>query len=133
MPGIFKSYRSTVTPWEPRNWISSLRLLVDNLTGAPIGIESPNANGPDGIFVPVDVTAAQIASPPAAMVLDLNATYRLNVPPYSRYISDGTQLVPIGASETAVIVPAGFNQIYLAPLTISLGQELVVQGGVHVQ
>jgi len=94
----FKSFRSTVSPWEPRNWLASLRLLVDNNTGAPIGIESPNAGGPDGIWTPVDLTAAQIASPTAAMLADLNATYRLNVAPYTRYQSTGTALVEAGGA-----------------------------------
>lgn len=45
---------------------------------------------------PVILTAAQIASPTAAMLADLSATYRLNVAPYTRYYSDGTGLVAGG-------------------------------------
>lgn len=114
MPGIFKSFRSTVTPWEPRFWISTLRLLVDNVTGAPVGIESPNASGPDGIWAPVDLTAAQIASPTAAMLADLNATYRLNVAPYTRYQSSGTALVEAGgASPDGSTLPGSVLQTVL--------------------
>ena len=95
---LFKSFRSTVTPFLPSAWIPGLKLLVDPGTGAPVGIQSQNANGPDGIWTPIDLTAAQIAAPTAAMLADLNATYRLNVAPYTRYISDGTQLVLAGGA-----------------------------------
>jgi hypothetical protein len=94
---IFPSFRSTVTPFVPRNWPANLKLLVDPVTGAPAGIESPNANGPHGIWTPVDLTAGQIASPSTAMIADLNATYRLNVAPYTRYQSDGTTLQAVTA------------------------------------
>ena len=90
---IFRSFRSTVTPFLSRKWPNNLKLLVDPITGAPTGIESVNANGPHGIWTPVDLTAAQIASPTAEMIADLNATYRLNVSPYTRYHSDGNTLV----------------------------------------
>ncbi len=123
MPGIFKSFRSTATPWEPRNWISTLRLLVDNLTGAPVGIESPNAGGPDGIWVPVDLTAAQIAAPSALMIADLNATYRLNVAPYTRYQSNGSSLVELAAAG-----PDGTNMPGAVLQTVPPGAALQVIG-----
>lgn len=94
---IFRSFRSTASPFLSRQWPANLKLLVDPVTGAPTGIESPNANGPDGIWTPVDLTAAQIASPTALMIADLNATYRLNVAPYTRYQSDGTTLQAVTA------------------------------------
>lgn len=122
---IFKSFRSTVTPFLPTAWLPSLRLLVDPGTGAPVGIQSQNANGPDGIWTPVDLTAAQIASPTAAMLADLNATYRLNESPYTRYFSDGTQLVAIGDEPAAdgstfpgtvlQTVPAGTPELLIGP------------------
>lgn len=95
---LFKSFYSTVSPFRPTAWVPSLRLLVDPGTGAPVGIQSQNANGPDGIWTPIDLTAAQIAAPTAGMLADLNATYRLNVAPYTRYQSDGEFLVPLGRS-----------------------------------
>lgn len=101
MPGFnFRSFRSTFTQLVPRSWTQPVRLLVDAVTGAPAGIENWNANGPDGMFVPIDLTAAQIASPTAAMLADINATYRLNVAPYTRYQSDGTGLQPLAAAST---------------------------------
>jgi hypothetical protein len=87
---LFKSFRSSVTPFIATGWTSALKLLVDPQTGAPVGIQSQNANGPDGIWTPIDLTAAQIAAPTALMLADLNATYRLSVAPYTRYQSDGT-------------------------------------------
>lgn len=69
-----------------------LHTLDDPVTGAPVGIESPSGNGAQGIWAPVDLTAAQIASPTAEILADLNATYRLNVAPYTRYQSDGSAL-----------------------------------------
>lgn len=93
---IFRSFRSTVAPFAPRRIPNDLRLLVDPVTGSPVGIQSPNANGADGIWTPVDLTAAQIAVPTADMIADLNAVYRLNVAPYTRYQSNGTTLVAAG-------------------------------------
>ena len=90
---IFKSFQSTVTPLHSRRVPRDWNLLADPNTGAPAGIQNPNANGADGIWTPIDLTAAQIASPDAEMLADLNAVYRLNVAPYTRYISNGTALV----------------------------------------
>ena len=116
--GLFKSFRSTVSPWVPETWRTTLRLLVDAGTGAPVGIESPNGSGPDGIFTPVDLTAAQIASPTAAMIADLNATYRLNVAPYTRYRSTGSALViESGADSVAANGLTGAGPIYDAHFT----------------
>jgi hypothetical protein len=146
MPGIFKSFKSTVTPFIPGEWRSSFRLLTDALTGAPVGIESPNANGPDGVFVPIDLTAAQIGSPSAAMVADLNATYRLNVAPYTRYQSNGTALVqlaeltdefnsilqtvpPLNPPQT--IGPYSYADIW-APFTVQSANGVIVQGKLTV-
>lgn len=101
----FKSFVSTVAPWFPKSWSAPLQLLVDAQTGAPIGIQNKNAVGPDGIWVPVQLTAAQIADPTSAMIADLTATYCLNVAPYTRYQSDGTTLVAIAAGAS----PDGTN------------------------
>jgi hypothetical protein len=92
---IFGAFRSTVTPLIPSGWFPRLRLLVDPTTGAPAGVLNPNDSGADGVWTPIDVTAAQVASPSAAMLADLNATFRLSVAPYSRYYSTGTALVGI--------------------------------------
>lgn len=115
---LFKSFRSTVTPFIPAAWIPALKLLVDPGTGAPVGIQSQNASGPDGIWTPVDLTAAQIAAPTAAMLADLNATYRLSVPPYTRYHSDGDELIPMTEGAGGVFIPDGVNDQLYSPLTV---------------
>ena len=129
----FKAFMSTVTPFGHRLTKPSDRWLSDPQTGAIVGIECPTANGPDARFVPVDITAAQLANPTAAMIADIDATFRLNVPPYPRYQSDGSQLVALGAGETEVIIPQWQNVIFYAPLTVKAPNELIVQGQVRVQ
>lgn len=130
---IFKAFRSTVTPPNERRLTDMDRIHVDPVTGAPIGMSNSSANGPAARWTPVDITVAQLNAPTAAMIADLDATYRINVPPYTRYQSDGSQLVSSGGSESEVIVPPGFNQILYAPLTIATPQELLVQGQVRVE
>lgn len=128
---IFQAFRSTITPFVERYMRSTDRWLADPTTGAIIGVESPVAAGPHARFTPVDVTAAQVLNPPAAMVADLDATFRLNVPPYTRYYSDGAELVAVGGS-SETIIPPGFSQLFYSPLTISPPQVLVVQGTARV-
>jgi hypothetical protein len=129
---LFKSFRSTVTPFIPRNWFPALRLLVDPTTGAPTGIQNPNDNGADGIWTPIDLTAAQVASPAPAMLADINAVYRLNVAPYTRYYSTGALLVAF--SGLTVQGPSGLNGniIVYSPLVVSDPAGLVVEGTIHV-
>lgn len=148
---IFQTFRSTVQPWVTRNWFSPIRLLVDYNTGSPVGIESPNANGPHGIWTPTDLTLAQIEAPSAAMLADLNATYRLNIAPYTRYQSTGTALVPIAGTsavdgttyEGAVMQTVPSNSPLLtvgvdsylnvySPWTIQNAPGVSVQGSVYV-
>lgn len=85
----FKAWLSTVNPFQPRGSLLPVRLLLDPITGAPTGIQNPNANGADGIWTPIDITAEQVDEPPAGMLADINATYRLNVAPFTRYRSNG--------------------------------------------
>ena len=129
---VFKAFQSTVTRFFDRMITSSDRWLVDPTTGAVVGVQNQHSNGPDARFVPVDITLAQLNNPTAAMLADLDATYRLNAPPYPRFFSDGAQLAPFGASETDVVIPPGFNVYFYAPLTIATPQELIVQGQVRV-
>lgn len=107
----FKRY---VTPLQPRTLGPYDRLLVDPTTGNPLGIQNPNANGDDGYFYPVVITAAQQADPPAEMLANLNVTYRLDTAPYTRYVSDGSALVELG------FVPGSTfsQQIIYAPWTV---------------
>lgn len=146
----FRSFRSTVAPLLPRSWIQPVRLLVDAQTGAPAGIENWNAAGPDGMFVPIDLTAAQILAPTAGMIADLNATYRLNVAPYTRYQSDGTSLVQVGGSsadggnfpgEVLQTVPPGAGKqivgassyvVIYSPFTVQNDAGVEVRGELRV-
>lgn len=93
---IFKAYQSTVKRFIPIKIGSIERWLSDPITGAIVGVQVPTANGADARFVPVDLTAAQISSPTADMIADLDATFRLNVSPYTRYQSNGSTLVSLG-------------------------------------
>lgn len=131
---LFKSFLSTISPFHPSMTLANLRLLVDPTTGAPTGIQSPNANGPDGIWTPIDITAAQIANPTPAMLADLNATYRLNVAPYTQYVSSGIGLVGL-TSLFGVQVGNGLLGIMIAysPLTVSDPAGLSIQGTVSVR
>lgn len=145
-------YRSTVNPPNTRRIAPSDAWLVDPVTGSPIGILNQNANGEDGQFYPIALTAAQIASPSAAMLADLNVTYALNVAPYTRYMSNGTDLVgigagggvtsdPIGIFGNQVTVPPGLPGLIVdtnaqamiyAPWTIENAEGVTVQGQVRV-
>lgn len=130
---IFSAFQSTVTYFRDRVIAASDRWLIHPVTGAITGVKNPNANGADARFTPVDLTADQINNPTQAMIDDLDATYRLSEAPYSRYQSDGTQLVPIGGSnETSVVIPAGFIAAYKSPLVVSTPQELLIFGGIYV-
>lgn len=130
---IFKAFRSTVTPPNERKITDMDRLHVDPVTGAPIGFSNPNATGSAARWTPVDLTQAQVNAPTTAMIKDLDATFRLNVPPYTRYQSDGAQLVALGgSSETETLIMSGMTYALVAPLTISTPDELIVEGGVKV-
>ena len=92
---IFQSFRSTVNGFVRGQRAGNYNVLADPITGSPVGLQHTNGSGPDGIWVPIDLTAGQIASPTAEMIADLNAVFRLNVAPYTRYQSDGTTLVAV--------------------------------------
>lgn len=131
---VFRAFASTINPFRPGGIFATRRVLVDSTTGAPVGIQNDSANGPDGFWVPTDITAAQVTSPPAAMLADLNATYRLNAAPWTRYVSNGQALVAYGGNGGADdIIPAWMNTILYAPLTITNPDGLTVQGQVRVQ
>lgn len=131
---IFKSFLSTINPFKPAGIFATRRVLTDPTTGAPVGIQNDSANGPDGIWVPIDVTAAQIATPSAAMIADLNATYRLNVPPYTRYVSNGAQIVSQDPGTDDIIPATGpfANVVLYAPVKITAPEGLTVFGQARV-
>lgn len=128
---MFRSFMPTVVRWANSAWRNEYKVITDNRTGAPIGLVSPNANGPEGIWAPTPLSSDQIANPSPAMLADLNATFQLDEAPYSRYRSDGGQLVPLDA-ESGTVIPPGFNTIVLSPLTVIEDFPLVIQGGLRV-
>lgn len=145
---IFRAFQSTVSRFYSKMISSQDRWLVDPTTGAIVGVEAPTANGPDARFVPVDLTAAQIIAPSALMIADLDATYRLNVAPYTRYVSNGSSLVEAGGSSdpNAVystqqtinpgagpqVIPVGAYFDVYSPWTIESAAGVSVQGSVYV-
>lgn len=130
---VFRSFLSTINPFKPAGIFATRRVLVDPTTGAPVGIQNDNANGADGIWTPVDITAAQVASPTAAMLADLNATYRLSAAPWTRYVSNGQSLVAYGGAGGSDVIPAWMNTILYSPLTITNPDGLTVYGQVRVE
>ena len=131
---VFKSFISTINPFRPAGIFATRRVLVDSTTGAPVGIQTDSANGPDGIWAPIDITAAQVIAPSASMLADLNATFRLNVAPYTRYQSNGNALVTLTTSENNVIPADGpfANVLLYSPVTITDPAGLIVQGQARV-
>ncbi len=125
----FKSYMPTWRKWVPQAWATP-RWLFDDVTGAPVGVLSPSGSGPDGIWAPIPLTAAEIASPNAAILADTNAVYMLNVAPYTRWRSTGTALTPM-ADGTVTVIPAGQTEIRYSPLVIT--DLLIVQGTLVVR
>lgn len=132
---VFRSFLSTINPFRPAVMLANLKLLVDSTTGAPVGIQNPNANGADGIWAQIDITPGQLAAPTAGMLADLNATYRLNAAPYTRYMSNGTSLTSLTDSDVDTQGPNGLfgNMIAYSPLTITDPEGLTVLGTVRVQ
>lgn len=132
---IFTTFYPTAVKWINAAFSTkTLRIIQDNRTGAPIGLVSPNANGPEGIWAPTPLTLAQIEAPTAAMLADLNATYQYDTAPYTRFYSDGTQLVAFAAGAGGgTVIPAGQNWVWFSPVVITeAGGPLRIEGGLRV-
>lgn len=127
----FRTFFPSVARWLPTRWRQEYRLIVDNATGAPVGIQNQNANGADGIWGLTPLSLAETEAPTAAMLADLNATYQLAQAPYTRYRSDGAQLLPLDSS-SGTVVPPGVNVVWFSPITIVEGYPVVIEGGVRV-
>ena len=127
----FRTFFPDVTRWISTRWRQEYRLIVDNNTGVPVGIQNQNANGADGIWSPTPLSTDEINAPTAAILADLNATYQLNEYPYSRYYSDGIQLLPLGEGGGTVI-PPGINVVWFSPIVITEDHPVINQGGVRV-
>lgn len=127
----FTTFFPTVRRWINTSWRDQYKLIVDNDTGTPVGIQSQNSTGPEGMWGLTPLSVSQIASPTAAMLADLNATYQSDTAPYGRYRSDGSQLVSLD-SEGGTVIPPGFNEIVFSPLVVTENHPLTVQGGLRV-
>lgn len=128
---VFQTFYPTVKKWINTAFRDSYKVIVDNQTGAPVGLVSQNANGAQGVWGLTPLSSDQINAPSAAILADLNATYQLDEAPYPRYYSDGTQLLPLSESGGTVI-PPGINEIFFSPLVVTEDHPLIVQGGVRV-
>lgn len=75
----------------------------------------------------VPVTAGQVASPTAGLLADKSAIYRLDVSPFTRYVSNGTALVELGSAggggaASNVFVPQ------VAAVTEATGKQIGLPG-----
>lgn len=129
----FKTWISTINPFKVSFWPKEfMQLLVDPTTGAPMGVQSPASNGPQGVWAPVQITAEQVMNPPAGMVADLWARYQLNVPPYWLYWSNGSYIENLtGPSSFPGSVPQTIP--YGVVYTIGYGSYAVVYAPMHIQ
>lgn len=128
---IYQSFMPTVVRWLNTAWRDSFKVIVDNNTGAPVGLVSQNANGPQGIWGLTPLSNDQITNPSAAMIADIGATYQLNEAPYTRYYSDGDSLVPFDDTGN-IVIPPGVNEVWFSPLTVTEGHSLTVEGGLRL-
>lgn len=146
------TYKSTVTPPRPRRIGAYDNWLTDPTTGSPVGVQNTSGSGEDAYFNPVELTAAQIASPTEDMLAAIEVTYRLNEEPYTRYMSNGTTLVglesgggvdtnPVGIFANLATVPAGTPALTVgansqaliwAPWTIQNAAGVTVLGELRV-
>lgn len=128
---IFQSFYPTAVKWVNTAWRNSYKVIVDDRTGAPIGLVSQNANGPEGIWAPTPLSQDQITSPTAAMLADINATFQLNEAPYTRYYSDGDSLVAFDQTGE-IVIPPNINEIWFSPLVVTEGHSVTVEGGLRI-
>lgn len=124
---LFASFYPTAVKWVNSAFnVKELRIIRDNATGAPVGLVSPNANGPEGIWAPVPLTLAQIQAPSAAILADLNATYQYNTAPYTRYRSDGAELIELDETGGTVITR---NVVWFSPVVITEANPVTILNG----
>lgn len=132
---LFKSFVSTVTPFVRGRKAAEYNVIEHPTTGAPVGLQTKSGNGADGIWAPVDLSSAQLATPTPAMLADLNATYRLNESPYTRYVSNGTDLVRQGGGGIDVLPADGiFGTIIIwSPFTVTQPDGVTIQGTAYIR
>ena len=127
----YSTFFPDVMRWVSTRFRQEYRLIV-NENAVPVGIVNPNANGAQGIWGLTPLSQSEISAPTAAMLADLGATYQLNEAPYSRYYSNGTDLVPFDESG-AIVIPAGVNEVWFSPLEITEANgPLRIEGGLRL-
>lgn len=118
-------FQSTEKPTLPRAVTPATKMLVDASSGAPVGIQNPNANGEDFLPLPAHVSQAQIDNPTQAMIDDIDATYMLTDAPHNRWRSNGSVLIGLDAEDFTYVQ---YGQIFYDPLTVTSPDILVVSG-----
>lgn len=128
---IFKSFL-------PRGWFPQADsrppriIYADDGSRQPVGIENPTG-WQHGIFVPIPLTAAQIASPPAEILADTQSTYQLNQSPWTRYVSNGTSLL-LANNGAGTTIRAGQTELRYSPFSVTeAGGPVVIQGGLVIR
>src|SRR5690349_7515390 len=97
----FAAWKSTVTPLTARWIIGTDKWLIDPQTFAIVGAQNPNFFDPDARFTPVDITQAEHDAPPALLLADLDAIFRLSEYPLTWYRSNSKKLIPLGGDFVA--------------------------------
>ena len=121
------TFRRHITPPQPRTFGPYDRLLVDPTNGNPIGIANPNANGDHGYFYPIPLSAAQIADAHADILANTYVTYCLDVAPFTRYYSDGSELIQLTNTPGDPYI----QQIIYSPFTLTRQMTLYDQTRVY--
>ena len=129
----YTTFFPDVVRWVSTRFRQEYRLIIDNDTAVPVGIVNPNANGAQGIWGLTPISLAEAEAPTAAMIQDIGATFQVNQAPYTRYQSDGVQLVAIGGTGGGTVIPPGVNEVWFSPLTVTeAGGPLIIQGGLRL-
>lgn len=137
------SFRSTARPPFPRQIGPYDKWLVDPTTGAPVGILNPNAGGKDGYFAPIMLTVSQIENPSDEILAMTDVQFQLNVAPWTRYTSNGNELVSATGGTTFgslatvsgainAMVPVGGQALVYDTLTVQESAELTIEGELRV-
>ena len=117
--------RSTVKPPVPRAITPGHKWLCDPIDGHIIGVLNPNANGEDFLPLPIPITQAQINTPPAALIDDIDATYQLNVAPFNRYRSNGSVLIGLDTQDYTYIQ---YGQAFYGSMIVTEPDVVIVEG-----
>jgi hypothetical protein len=115
--------KSSVNQVWPKPITPAHKWLFDN-DGTIVGVQNPSGSGKDFMPLPLLVTQAEIDSPTDAMIADTTATYQLNVAPYNRYRSNGTNIIGLDSQDYTYLQ---FGYALYGTLTVESPDVLVVQ------